>query len=167
MEMYITDLKAYNEGALVGFWLDADNDASVMASAIEEWLEERTEETGELREEWFVTDYEDMAQFGEYPNLDEIAAYVEACDEYDQEVVDAALSLDIPLESIANAYMGEYDSEIDWAHENFWELQGISESDAGNISMYIDYESYARDVFMCDLDSVESAKGIHVFFTHY
>ena len=48
------------------------------------------------------------------------------------------------IEQARNAYLGQYDSEEDWAAEG-WKETGMLESIPADLRSYIDYEAYARD----------------------
>ena len=74
MKIAITDLKDYVEGILRFEWLDLEEcqTAEEIGKYISQFLGKRSKETGQLHEEWFVTDYEEFVNLGEYPNLEEM-----------------------------------------------------------------------------------------------
>ena len=86
MKAYITNLGKYNEGCLVGKWIDFPIDNDDFESELESiGVKENT-----MYEEWFVTDYDcslfDMYDaFGEYPNIDDINEVAEALEDHESE----------------------------------------------------------------------------------
>ena len=53
------------------------------------------------------------------------------------------------LEHFKDCYVGEYDSEEDYAREfvdEFYDLENLM----GHLANYFDYDAYARDLFMWD-----------------
>jgi len=145
MKIYITDLAAYNEGNLDGFWLDIEClDADEIQDEIDIFLEKQSEKYGVEREEYFVTDYDGISsEFGEYPVIDELVEYAENVDQYGQSVVDAAKCLDVPVES----YSGSYDNTTDLAIE-YAESTDLFGGCAETLERYFDYESFGRDLAM-------------------
>ena len=66
MKIYLTNLGKYNEGQLVGEWVELP----VSQEELKEVFE-RIGIDGKEYEEYFITDYEcDFYQIGEYENLD-------------------------------------------------------------------------------------------------
>ena len=90
MKGFITNLGKYNEGYLVGKWIDFPIDDDDFESELESiGVKKNT-----TYEEWFITDYYcplfDMYDaFGEYPSIDDINEVAEALE--DNESVFTAL----------------------------------------------------------------------------
>ena len=164
MRIAVTDLKDYNEAVLRYEWLDLKecSTAEEIGCFIEGFLAKRTKETGELHEEWFITDYEEFVDLGEYPNVDDIEEAVRLSKEYGWEAVKAFYELNGSLKDFEDAYNGIYDSEEDFAYEIAHEI--YSEKDLGELSLYIDWESYARDPFISDYSSESLEDGTIVVF---
>lgn len=76
LKIYLTNLGKYNEGKLVGEWVELP--------ATDEELEKVKERIGinKFYEEWFITDYETNFGFkvDEYANLDELNGMAETLD---------------------------------------------------------------------------------------
>jgi antirestriction protein len=150
MKIVITDLKDYNESILRYEWLDLEECSSKdeIGDFISNFLAKRSKETNELHEEWFVSDYEEFADFGEYPNIEDIAKAVELSKQYGWEAVAAYYGNCQELDSFEEAYSGVYESEEDFAYET---AHGIySKEQLGELDLYIDWEKYARDLFIGD-----------------
>lgn len=86
MKGFITNLGKYNEGELVGKWIDFPIDEDDFQDELESiGVKEDT-----MYEEWFITDYDcslfDMYDaFGEYPNIDDINEVAEALEDHESE----------------------------------------------------------------------------------
>jgi len=142
MKIYVTDLAAYNEGKLDGFWLDIEFlDEYDIENKIEEFLEKQSEKYGVEREEVFITDYDDMPSFGEYPDYSKIADYVRNVDQVGEEVAQAAQELEVDVED----YFGYFDSYYDLGYE-LAESNGILGNDQSSpLVQYFDFARYGED----------------------
>jgi antirestriction protein len=74
LQVYLTDLAAYNAGSLVGRWVQLPVTGFELSQAISEVLTEGEQLTGEENhEEWFITDYEwdniDLKEIEEYEDI--------------------------------------------------------------------------------------------------
>jgi antirestriction protein len=126
-KIYVADLAAYNNGKLVGEWLDLDdyNDSDELEEAISELMEKWSKESGETVEEYAIHDTENLPSgfVNEYMSAKDFQPYYEA-----KEVADY---LHIPTdvvfewmndrgedsaESAKDAYQGEYDDMEDFAY---------------------------------------------------
>lgn len=89
MEVFLTNLGAYNEGVLRGNWVDpstCDWEEELKKIGIGE---SRGEGMGEY-EEWFITDYDDAPfDLGEYETLDRLTKIANYCEEYGKDLVGA------------------------------------------------------------------------------
>ena len=72
------------------------------------------------------------------------------CDKYSPDAVDAFIDWDCEeLEHFEDCYVGEYDSEEDFAREivnDCYDLEKLM----GHLSDYFDYEAFGRELFMYD-----------------
>lgn len=147
---FITNLGKYNEGMLIGEWVNFP--------ASDEELEAVLERIGinEDYEEYFITDYEcniDGVEIGEYTSLEEVnemAETLEDIDEYDIEVIEALLSEGYSLEDAIDTK----DDCMVWSNcynmtdvaEQYCEECGILDSIPENLRYYFDYEAFGRDM---------------------
>lgn len=162
--IYIACLAAYNNGHLHGEWLDAAQDVSELQDGIKRIL--ATSPCPDA-EEYAIHDSEYLGNIGEYAGLKDVcerAAFISehgavalALLEYFHDLQDAMGAMD--------NYHGEYDSELDYAYR-YVEDTGMFENVPQTIQNYFDYESFARDLFINDLYSVDSKNGVYVF-SHY
>lgn len=163
LRAFITNLSKYNDGELVGQWVDFPCD--------EDEFNEVLEEIGidEYHEEWFVTDYEcdlsEVAQeLGEYPDFDELNRVAEALEDWDEGLGEAVINIwgvDTLLNSTPDDYLyfeANDDEDIGYYYaEEFGILDEVPE----NLRNYFDYEAYGRDIRI-DTDSGLSDNGYFV-----
>jgi antirestriction protein len=172
---FITNLGKYNEGELVGEWIDFP--------ISDEELEKAKERIGinENYEEWFFTDYEsdfDVTDFlGEYESIDHLNEIAEALNSIEEdgmkEAVDAVISegydvLDA-IEKVSNGDVIMFDDIYnDMSNEEeaigyyFVDaVGGVEELDKKTREMYIDYAALGRDVrieyYQADKEDPETA----------
>lgn len=151
MNIFITNLGKYNEGELLGEWVELPID--------EEELQKVFERIGinEEYEECFITDYEcDFMKIGEYEsisNLNEIAEKLGELDEEEQKVVKALMSecsytID---EAIEKVNCGDYriysdcDNMTDVSYQIVEEC-GYLNNVPDEVARYFDYESFGKDL---------------------
>lgn len=151
MNIYLTNLGKYNEGELIGEWVELP--------VSQEELQEVFKRIGinEEYEEYFITDYEcNFYEVGEYENIDtlnEIAERLDELNETESKIVKAMMSecgytLDEAIEKVNNGdYMiySDCNDMTDVAYqvvENCGYLDNVPET----VSRYFDYESFGRDL---------------------
>ena len=170
MEITLYSLSDYNNGVLISkaFDLDYIDTESEFNEAIEEWLEEVTEEKndGETREEWIVADYEDVPPFyvGEYGLDCAFWDFKEACKNYPHEVVAAAVELDIDLGQIDDLYVGVWESFSQYVEETFYDLY-LASGQHDEIDTYLDWGAIERD-WGYDHSYTGAYGSCHVFRNH-
>lgn len=119
--VFLTNLGKYNEGELVGKWIDLPISDEELKNVLDEiGINERYEET-------FITDYENdydyrVDEYDSIEELNEFAEKVESLDEYDKKVFEAA-----------NEVFGDVDIE-DFDPDDYRLYEGVK-----------DYEDIARD----------------------
>lgn len=172
---FITNLGKYNEGELVGEWIDFP--------ISDEELEKAKERIGinENYEEWFFTDYESdfdvTDSLGEYESIDHLNEIAEALNSIEEdgmkEAVDAVISegydvLDA-IEKVSNGDVIMFDDIYnDMSNEEeaigyyFVDaVGGVEELDKKTREMYIDYAALGRDVrleyYQADEEDPETA----------
>lgn len=151
MNIYLTNLGKYNEGELVGEW--------VQLPISNEDLQKVFERIGinEEYEEYFITDYEcDFYEIGEYESistLNEMAEKFDNLDEEQEQVVKVLMSecnYDLD-EAIEKAESGDYrfytdcNDMTDVAYVVVEEC-GYLDNVPENIARYFDYEAFGRDL---------------------
>ena len=151
MKIFLTNLGKYNEGELVGEWVEFP--------LSQEELQEVFDHIGinEEYEEYFITDYEcDLYEVGEYENIDklnDIAERIEKLDGEERNVVKALIQkLDYTLdEAIEKVNNGDYriyydcDDMEDVAYQVVEEC-GYLENVPDDVARYFDYESFGREL---------------------
>jgi antirestriction protein len=150
-KIYVADLAAYNEGKLIGEWLDLSNydSGSEVMDAIQELLEKWSEEQGVEREEYAIHDTEFIPSnlYSEYMGEDTFDKIIE--------IRKVAEDVGVPTEvitqwmsdtghddptSASDAYYGRYTDEEDFAYQMVDDL---------GIESFIDFERY---LYVSDTD---------------
>lgn len=147
MKGFITNLGKYNEGELVGKWIDFPIDEDDFQDELESiGVKENT-----MYEEWFITDYDcslfDMYDaFGEYPSIDDINEVAEALEDNEDEFT--AL-LEVCSYEDALGYLESENYTFykgmtleDVAYELVEECYNLPEI----VQRYFDYAAFARDL---------------------
>ena len=112
--------------------------------------------SGEEDPELMFQDYEafprkwyDESCFGQCC-FEAVREYSDLCDKYSPDAVDAFIDWGCEeLEHFEDCYVGEYDSEEDFAREIVNDCYDL-EKQMGHLANYFDYDAYARDLFMYD-----------------
>lgn len=150
MRIYLTNLGKYNEGHLIGEWVDLP--------ISEEELQKVLDRIGinEEYEEYFITDYEtdlEGIEIGEYSNLDdlnELAETLESLDDDEKEVVDAIMSegysLEEAIEKKDDCIVYCDCSDMEDVAKEYAEQTGLLDSIPENLQSYFDFEAYGRDM---------------------
>lgn len=155
---YITNLGKYNEGELIGKYIEFPIDEDELNEALKSigcrYIDENGESHNDQYEEFFFTDWECDTDFGfgEYEQIErinEIAEIVSGFNSWEEETFKAAFelfSLDEALEvdnfNLIESIQTDYDLGYYWAVES-----GCYEIDGKNPLMrYIDYEGFGRDI---------------------
>lgn len=150
LKIYLTNLGKYNEGYLIGEWVELP----VSDEELEKVLERI--EIGGMYEETFITDYEtdvdgvDVHEFDSIEKLNELAETLEGLEDYDLEVVEAMLSEGYKLEDA----LERKDDCIVWTDCDdmedvaiaYCEECGILDAIPENLRNYFDYEAFGRDM---------------------
>lgn len=146
MRIFLTNLGKYNEGELVGEWVDLP--------VSHEELQKVFERIG-INEEYFITDCEcDLYEVGENENIDklnDIAERIKELDEEKSKVVRALmhkLDYNEAIEKVNNGdYRIFYDccDMADVAYQVIEEC-GYLDNVPDDVARYFDYESFGRDL---------------------
>jgi antirestriction protein len=140
---FITNLGKYNEGELIGEWIEFPIE--------EDELEAVFERIGinEEYEEYFFTDWESDigARFGEYENINEVNDLAEKLDEYDEELISAIIEaqgclLEEALEYADDAIFYEGRTLEEVAEEIIDDCYDLPEI----ARRYFDFSAFARDL---------------------
>ena len=142
----------YNDGSLCGLWVDIssfdDYDEFItFCKAIH---------ADEADPELMAQDFEGFPRewcsegFMSEEDFEHIKEYWDLCERFSPDAVDAFIDWDSEkLEHFEDCYVGEYDSEEDYARELVNECYDL-EKLMGHLADYFDFEAYARDLFMYD-----------------
>ena len=141
--VYVGTYGKYNDGSIDGKWLklsDYEN-ADAFYKACRELHSDDPDP------EFMFQDHENMpCEFGESGDIAEVYKLLEIIKDLDldADVIRAGIALNIPLESIENAYYGEYSSDIEFA-EDYAEMRGFEEPMNWPF-IHIDWQAAARNL---------------------
>ncbi len=159
LRIYLTDLQAYNEGHLVGKWIELPISPNKLSQAISEVLSEGESISGtEHHEEWFITDYEwdevEVFEVDEYADLTELCKRLERLEtlEADQHMAVAFLlaeglanDFDDAVVKAADVMIHKNKEMVDIAYDLIQDNYSIHEL-SPIIAKHIDYEGIASEL---------------------
>ena len=159
LKIYLTDLAAYNSGALVGKWINLPMSEETLHMAINEVLcEGEAAVQGEDHEEWFITDYEwedlEFCQIDEYENIYELNSNMELLSGLNNDKLKAVafllnegITVDIAdaIHRSEDVIIHEDQSMEDVAYSLLEDCYGVYKLEP-IIANNIDYEKVAQDL---------------------
>ena len=160
MKIYVGTYNKYNNGNIAGAWLDLNdyNDEFEFITAC--YALHNDEQDAELMFQDFEGIHHIYCNEQTSPNV--LYEYVNACNDGVKDVIDAGLDCEIPPYSIMDAYIGQYDTDIDFAYDTAEQCGYLTlETNAWPYNC-IDWHKAARELMF---DNVES-KG-HYFNCHF
>ncbi len=162
MKIYLTDLQAYNDGYLVGKWLELPISTEELQQALSEILSKGKIISGmPNHEEYFITDYEAKITINEYDDIYKLNLLAEAMEAFD---TNDFLKLKLlsyegynerkVIETGLDSYDVEiYDYSEDTSFTDVYELLAYDLVDEGvygeipkQLENYIDYYAIGRDL---------------------
>ena len=157
LRIFLTNLGKYNEGYLIGEWVDLPcTDEELEAAKKRIGISDEPDENGNYYEEYFITDYETdiqgltVEEYEDLDNLNELAETLENLDDYYKEVVQAMMSEGYSLEDALEKkddcmVYSDCEDMADVAME-YCEETGMLESIPEDLRCYFDYEAFGRDM---------------------
>ena len=141
--VYVGTYGKYNNGSIDGKWLALSNyeNADAFYKACRELHSDDPDP------EFMFQDNENMpCEFGESGDIAEVYKLLEIIKDLDldADVIRAGIALNIPLESIEDAYYGKYSSDIEFA-EDYAEMRGFEEPMNWPF-IHIDWQEAARNL---------------------
>lgn len=158
---FITNLGKYNEGELIGEWVQFPIDKQSFDNILTKIG------IGPEYEEWFVSDYDSEIDayglLGEYPSYDQLNELGELSKDPD---FLAILEATGNFEDAKNSYesgnyylLPEIDNYTDLAYEYIDQMGGVETLDPTTIQQYFDYGLLGRDLLADDPNAAESWTG--------
>lgn len=157
ISIYVTNLGKYNEGFLVGEWLELPaTDEEITATLERIGISDKPDEYGRYYEEYFITDYESEISglnIGEYDSISHLNEIAEEIEDIDEEAFEAALfhtcSFEEAIEAAKETYcIGKCPSTMDEdeyiGYYYAEECSGLNIPE--EIKHYFDYEKYGREI---------------------
>ncbi|MCW6094572.1 antirestriction protein ArdA [Clostridium sporogenes] len=167
LNIYIANLGKYNEGKLVGKWLELpaseDDINNLMVEIGVGYFDEDgeyihgLEDNGVYYEEYAIHDHEtdidglEISEYSSITELNEIAEEMEVLSEYETKIVSALLEWGVytnVLEAIENIddYNLNEDINNDYDLGYYWIEESGCYEIPENIKYYIDYEKFGSDI---------------------
>ena len=158
-QVWVGCLACYNDGRLVGEWIDAEDAEDITIDSLHDYLPAtlRTQvERDSAHDELWCFDTNNMPKSGEMQPMDAAMwgrAYVELSDDslwpaymrWCYDVMDASEPPEVAR--FRQAYQGEYGSFADFGWEQYCELKP-TEGMTDEQERYFDYEQWLRDLEM-------------------
>jgi antirestriction protein len=166
-KIYVADLAAYNEGKLIGEWIDLSdyNEGSEVMKKISSLLKKWSAEQGEEREEYAIHDIENFPRelYSEYMGEGDFDKVIK--------LYNLSVEKDIPLdvlgsiereyspedmeEFLNDRYEGYFENDTDLGYHLVDMMGGIENLGEKTLGYYFDYEAYGRDVAINDFNSYD------------
>lgn len=165
--VYVACLSSYNNGILYGTWIDAAQPLEDILKQIQQLLAKSPMPGSE---EFAIHSYESFGTLciEEYESLQQVhekALFIVGHRELGAELMAYyGGKLEDAKRALEDNYMGEYESELDYAIHLFDEcyLSDIPE----NLQYYIDYDKFQKDIFVNDYFSIQVGGSSHIFAYH-
>ena len=159
LQIYLTDLQAYNEGHLVGKWINLPLTGFELSQAISEVLTEGESISGtDNHEEYFITDYEwsdlDFYPIDEYENIYELNSDMELLSSLESDklksvafLLNEGITVDLKdaIERSEDVIVHQDQNLEDVAYELLEECYGVHNLEP-IIANHIDYKGVAREL---------------------
>ena len=154
MRIYVADLAAYNNGYLVGDWIELPS--SDIWAEVQKVLDQGTSirvfenvYDGVPSEEWAIHDYElpwDISEYEDLDMLNDLAGKYDDLSEQDQKKLEFLIndgeSMEKAIDNLDSVDIYEDMSYLDLAYELVDETWEVPE----HLQAYIDYEKFAREL---------------------
>ncbi|MDD3597093.1 antirestriction protein ArdA [Sulfuricurvum sp.] len=160
VDVFITDLSAYNNGFLVGEWVSLPLDSAKLTYKIREILAEGQLQckSNQHHTEWFITDYEGTENFtmtvDEYTNiyaLNDQLSLLEFKSDYELKAISfllgESLAIDIEdaISKVDDVIVHENQNMEDLAYDLLQDCYGVDQLPS-IISNHIDYQQVAKSL---------------------
>ena len=155
MKIYVGTYAKYNNGLIAGAWLALNDylDAEQFIDVCKELHKD------ELDPELMFQDFYDIHKnyCNECIDMQEVYYYADACNDSNKDIIDAGLDCEIPLDSIMDAYRGQYNSDADFAYDMAEQCGYLNDVSEQWPFFHIDWQAAAKTLMY---DYVES-KGYY------
>tara|TARA_R110002096_G_scaffold422851_1_gene629630 strand:- start:319 stop:843 length:525 start_codon:yes stop_codon:yes gene_type:complete len=161
-QIYITCLASYNSGILHGEWITPSTDEDTLNNQIMKVINSSPMPDAE---EWAVHDYDNFANLGEYPGLEDIIKIQIAINEHGADIVNSFIddfSIE-DIESLEDAYSGHYDSFLEFATQLALDTIDGLEDNNGPLARHFSFKDYAWDLKHDYLEHDAINGGVLVF----
>lgn len=157
LRIYLTNLGKYNEGALIGEWVELPcDDFSPVFERI--GISEEPDENGNYYEEYFITDYESDVpglRIGEYDNLEELNRLAEIIEDVPEKVevlkyfgYTESEEIREHLDDVVYVTTPEGFESDEFAVGYYYAKECGCIDIPENVEPYFDFEAYGRDIMI-------------------
>jgi antirestriction protein len=164
--IYAACLCAYNNSRLHGEWIDCDRDSDEIMADIKAMLSRSPMNKIEVCEEWAIHDYEGFhgISISEHESIDRVVELAQKLKEHGEAFAAYLDHYNVEdIKDFEDRYHGSYDNEQAFTEQHYSELIDKVEQ-AGLNPMYIDFEVWARDLFISEFTGVRKGYGaLYVF----
>lgn len=169
IKIYVGTYAKYNDGSIAGEWLEVTSDYDLL---MEQILELHSDEDDpeimiqdyDIEDEGLQTIFKDL---GETPDLEEVCKAIELLENEDTDMIAAYIncmgagdSIEDTIKAANDAFMGEYDSDEDFA-ENMAEETGAIDKNLSWPYTCINWEFAARELMY------DYSTSNNYYFTNY
>lgn len=159
ISIYVTNLGKYNEGYLVGEWLELPATDEEIAATLERiGISDKPDASGRYYEEYFITDYEsDIDGFycGEYESIAHLNEIAEQIEDIDAETFAAALfhstdfeeAIELAKDTFCLGAPSGFMSDEEYVgYYYFEEYEAIKIPE--ELQRFFDFEKYGHEIMM-------------------
>lgn len=162
--MCVICLASYGLGLLHGVWIDPTQDLEIISDEINRMLAKSSVTNAA---EWTIYTYSGFGSvpLGEYESIELIhhkALFIRVYGEWSLKLLEYYHDdVELAEEALVEHYQGKYDNELEFAISLFDKECSVVIPDF--VKLYIDYETFQKDIFKNDYHSIEAAGEVHVF----
>jgi antirestriction protein len=164
--IYVACLSSYNDSHLHGEWIDVDRDSDEIMADIKAMLSRSPMNKIDVCEEWAIHDYEGFKglKISEHEGIDRVVELAQKLKEHGEAFAAYLDHYNVEdIKDFEDRYHGSYDNEQAFTEEHYSDLIDKVEQ-AGLNPMYIDFEVWARDLFISEFTGVRKGYGaLYVF----
>jgi antirestriction protein len=164
--IYAACLSSYSNGLLHGEWIDVNRDSDEIHKDIKAMLSRSPMAKIQACEEWAIHTYEGFKgiTIGEYESIDRVVELAQKLQEHGEAFAAYLDHYNVEdIKDFEDRYQGSYENEQAFTEEHYSELIDKVEQ-AGLNPMYIDFEVWARDLFISEFTGVrEGYEALYVF----
>lgn len=152
LKIFLTNLGKYNEGSLVGEWVDlpvTSKDLIAVKNRIG---------INDDYEEWFITDFDsdiygiEIHEFDDLDELNNMAETLKDMNEFDLDIIEALLTVgyswEDALDKLDSCYVYSDCQSMEDVAREYCEQTGLLNFMPNDLVNYFDFDAFGRDMFL-------------------